>query len=268
MKSLAWKRSLTTVLAAVALVSAPTLVASPAAAAPSPGIVAPTRLIKLDGTQNTRNFDGYVTRDSKSINSALIRSDNLSKITGADAARLARLGVTTIIDLRTSMERAVAPDRAVPGARLHVNDVLGATPPTTLVDLTSAYRAFVTDAHARAEFASTLRLITRTLASGHAVVFHCTAGKDRTGWTAAMILTLAGVDRATVERDYLDSNRYRHANPNDPLNGVNLRLLRTSFDAANQRYGSFDNYIRRGLGLSAAEVAALRGVVRTPLRMY
>lgn len=266
MKSFAWKQSLAALLAVVALASAPGLLLAPAEA--SPGFAAPTRLIKLDGTQNTRTFDGYVTRDSKSITAAIIRSDNLSKITAADAGRLARLGVTTIIDLRTSMERAIQPDRSVPGARLHYDDVLGATPPSTLIDLTSAYRAFVTDAHARAEFASALRLITRTVASGHTVVFHCTAGKDRTGWTAAMLLTVAGVDRATVERDYLDSNVYRHTNPNDPLNGVNLGLLRTSFSTANQVYGSFDNYLRSGLRLSAAEVTALRNVVRTPLRLY
>ncbi|NMN99889.1 tyrosine-protein phosphatase [Gordonia sp. TBRC 11910] len=268
MKSSSLRKTLTAATVVAALLGAPALVAVPAAAAPKSTIVAPTRLIKLDGTQNTRTFDGITTRDGKSISSLVIRSDNLSKLTAADKATLAKRRVATIIDLRTAAERALQPDHVVPGATLHYDDVLGATPPTTLIDLTSAYRAFVTDAQARAQFATALRTITTTVAAGDSVIFHCTAGKDRTGWAAALILTIAGVDRATVDSDYLASNIYRHATPNDPLNGVNLNLLNTSFSTANRVYGSFDNYVRKGLGLTPAEVTALRNAVRVPLRVY
>ncbi len=268
MSFLGTRKSVSAALAAVALVTGPIAVAPSAVAAPTPGVVGPTRLITLDGTQNTRTFDGYVTGDHKSINSNLIRSDNLSKLSGADKRKLAARKVTTVIDLRTVVERSVQPDQEIPGATLHYDDILGGTSPTNLIDLNGAYRSFVTDAQARAQFASTLRTITKTLAAGNAVIFHCTAGKDRTGWTSAMVLTIAGVDRATVDSDYLASNTYRHASPADPLNGVNISLLRTSFDTANRMYGSFDNYVRKGLGLSAADVAALRNAVRVPERMY
>ncbi|GAB19099.1 putative protein-tyrosine-phosphatase [Gordonia effusa NBRC 100432] len=254
-------------IAATTLIGTPVLVAAPAAAAPK-SLVAPERLIKLDGTQNTRTFDGYATADHKSISSAIIRSDNLSKLSSADKAKLSARKVTAVIDLRTSIERAAQPDHAIPGAKSYEKDILGGTPITNLIDLNSAYRSFITDRQARAQFASTLRIITRTVAAGDSVIFHCSAGKDRTGWTAAMVLTIAGVDRATVERDYLASNTYRHASPNDPLNGVNISWLRASFNTANKVYGSFDNYIRTGLGLSAKEVTALRDAVRVPQRVY
>ncbi|MFW0790325.1 tyrosine-protein phosphatase [Gordonia sp. CPCC 205333] len=267
MKSLSFGKVMATAAASAMLIGTPVLVAAPAAAAPKT-IVAPERLITLDGTQNTRTFDGYTTADHKSISSAVIRSDNLSKLSVGDKTILAKRKVTSVIDLRTSLERAAQPDHAIPGAKSYENDILGATPVTNLIDLDSAYRSFITDRQARAGFASTLRIVTRTVAAGDSVIFHCSAGKDRTGWTSALILTIAGVDRATVERDYLASNTYRHASPNDPLNGVHISWLRASFTTADKVYGSFDNYIRKGLGLSAKEVTALRDAVRVPQRVY
>ena len=75
----------------------------------------------------------------------------------------------------------------------------------------SAYRAFVTSPSARAAFRKTPLNIKNTTSAGNSVIFHCTAGKDRIGWTAALLLSILGVDRATIERDYLASNTYRHA---------------------------------------------------------
>ncbi len=244
------------------LVGPSSAVAAPAPAAPAPPAVKPDpRLIKLTGTDNTRDFATYRTVDGAALNLKVIRSDNLSQLTSADEQKLAGLGLVTVVDLRTGFERTLQPDRRVPGARHYDADVL-ANAPGSAFDLTEAYRLFVSDPHARAEFARTLRLVSATLAKGRAALFHCSAGKDRTGWTAAMLLTIAGVDRATVDRDYLASNKFRHTSPADGLNGVRLPWLQTSFATADQLFGSFDGYLRNGLRLSAAEIATLRSQLR------
>jgi protein-tyrosine phosphatase len=104
-------------------------------------------------------------------------------------------------------------------------------------------------------------------------VFHCTAGKDRTGWAEAIFLSIMGVPRATILQDYLLSNDYLkakndkmlaalkgHIDPSliQPLLGVRPDYLQAGFDAAEKEYGSMDLYIRDGLGLSDATIQALR----------
>lgn len=223
----------------------------------APAVATPS-VIHLAGTENTRTFAAYTTTSGKSISPAVIRSDNLSKLTASDIRTLKRLNVTSIVDLRTQLEYTVQPNRAVPGAPLKHFDVLGQTPITNLIDLASAYRAFVTSPSARAAFRKTLLDIKNTTSAGNSVIFHCTAGKDRTGWTAALLLSILGVDRATIERDYLASNTYRHASPSDPLNGVRIEWLRSSFATANSKYGSLDGYLRKGLGLTTKDLNTLR----------
>lgn len=257
------RHRLVCVIAACCAIAAPALtpaLAAPAAALPArvaPAITTPAA-IHLTGTQNTRTFANYRTTDGHAIRALVIRSDNLSKLTPADARTLADLHVTSIIDFRTQIERAAQPDRPVPGASVHDFDVLGASPVTTLVDLPSAYRAFVTDPGANRAFRNTLLEIKNVAGAGNTVLYHCTAGKDRTGWASAVLLTILGVDRTTVEQDYLASNTFRHTSPSDPVNGVNIAWLRTSFATANQVYGSFDNYVHRGLGLTDADIAGLK----------
>jgi protein-tyrosine phosphatase len=91
-----------------------------------------------------------------------------------------------------------------------------------------------------------------------AVLFHCTAGKDRTGWTAAVLLTVLGVDRATVTEDYLMSNHYRGAAAGDPVGGVQREWLDAAFDQVAVSYGGFDRYVSEGLGLGSAEIDTLK----------
>jgi protein-tyrosine phosphatase len=119
------------------------------------------------------------------------------------------------------------------------------------------YQAFITTPGADQAFGSVLRDIVSAGNRG-TVLYHCTAGKDRTGWMTAVLLTILGVDRSTVDYDYLLSNYYRGAGDGDALNGVVLAGLNASFDQVNQIYGSFGNYVHRGLGLSDTDIAALK----------
>jgi protein-tyrosine phosphatase len=134
-----------------------------------------------------------------------------------------------------------------------------------------AGRKFVTSESARdAYHAVFTRLADPQMLPG---VFHCTAGKDRTGWGAAIFLSAMGVPRDTVMRDYLLSNVYLAAKSQrmaeamkdridpalmEPLATVHAEYLAASFDAVDTRYGSFDRYLHEGLKLDDATLAALR----------
>lgn len=104
------------------------------------------------------------------------------------------------------------------------------------------------------------------------VLFHCTAYKDRTGWASAALLTALGVPRETVEADYLASNTYRAAEIAatlaqlppayqaiyKPLLDVRSEYLAAGFDEVQRKFGSFDGYLKSGLGLDKRDLRDLR----------
>jgi protein-tyrosine phosphatase len=109
-------------------------------------------------------------------------------------------------------------------------------------------------------------------------LFHCTTGKDRTGWAAAALLTLLGVPKETVFEDYLRSNDniipfYRETfetaaaagvEEEIPLAilGVRAEYLETAFDEMEKQYGTIENYFSEGLGIDADQQQALRELYR------
>ncbi|MGW0181320.1 tyrosine-protein phosphatase [Nocardia sp. NPDC003345] len=233
--------------------------AAPPAATDAPAI---DRSLHLTGAPNARDVGGYRTTDGRTVRTGVAyRTDQLLNLTPADLDELNRRGVRVVDDLRTVYERALGPDRLPAGARANWYDVIGAAPlpelMSTLAGGTDLYRAFITAPGADRAVAAVLRDIA-TIPDGQAVVFHCTAGKDRTGWVAAVLLTILGVDRATVTEDYLLSNHYRGAAPGDPMAGVQREWLDGAFDQVTVSYGTFDRYVSEGLGLNAAEVQTLR----------
>jgi protein-tyrosine phosphatase len=143
--------------------------------------------------------------------------------------------------------------------------------------LKDAGRTFVEDASAREQFGTVMERI----ADGESLpaFTHCTAGKDRTGWSTAVLLTALGVPRETVIEDYLLTNEYAAAKNEERIQQVqslmeNPELLRavlevrkeyiqSSFDAVDAEYGSMPRYLRKGLGLTAADIAALRANLLT-----
>lgn len=222
------------------------------------------RSLHLAGAPNARDVGGYRTADGRTVRTGIaFRTDQLTDLTPADLAELNRLGVRQVDDLRTVYERALAPDRIPAGAQANWYDVIGAAPlpelMSTLAGGADLYRAFITAPGANQAVAAVLRDIIETghAPDGGSVLFHCTAGKDRTGWVAAVLLTVLGVDRDTVTADFLLSNHYRHAAPGDGLAGVEQAWLDSAFDQVQRSYGSFDRYISQGLGLSAVEIDAL-----------
>ena len=109
------------------------------------------------------------------------------------------------------------------------------------------------------------------------LVHHCEGGKDRTGWATSALLTALGVDRGTVMRDYLATNDYLAARnaaalaDQTPAMAARLKpfldaraeYLKAAFDEVTARFGTFDAYLRDGLGLSEQALERLREALLT-----
>jgi len=238
------------------------------------------RLVRLRGAVNFRDAGGYRTTDGHWVKMGEVyRSDALDKLTDADLAKLRRLSIRTVYDLRMESERAAGPDRVPAGASHVVADVLAGSPAFTAMPTTEAEGvAMMVDGEKFMVGGDTAKTAYRTVFDGitddraRAVVFHCTAGKDRTGWANAALLTALGVPRTTVMADYLASNDYRaeanaaalasmppaQAAVYKPLLDVRPEYLNSGFQEVGERFGSFSSYERRALGLDAKDIRDLK----------
>ncbi|MVU82802.1 protein-tyrosine-phosphatase [Nocardia sp. ET3-3] len=219
------------------------------------------RALPLPGVENARDVGGYRTVDGRRIRTGLVyRSGELSTASDSALAYLTGHDLKVDDDLRLRSEITEAPDRVATGAAYRNADVVGQASPQVIASAQNAgpdlYRAFITTPGANEGFASVLHDIIDT--TDGTVLYHCTSGKDRTGWTTAILLTVLGVDRDTVYYDYLLSNYYRGAAPGDTANGVVPGALDAAFDQVDQSYGSFRNYVRDGLKLTDADTTALK----------
>jgi protein-tyrosine phosphatase len=237
-----------------------------------------TRHIAVPGTYNVRDLGGYATPDGHTRWRQVLRADGLHRMRDDGVAQLHALGVRTVIDLRRDHELEAQPNplRAHPEIRyVHVSlfdrlDVVDAVAPAggEANVLLGLYR------QALAERGAAIRTILTTIADADGpVLFHCTAGKDRTGVIAALLLALAGVDRADIVADYaltkaqiaplLDSI-LAHAAARGEDMALYAALLRCEpetmhalLDTLEATHGGILAYLA-GIGLDDATVARLR----------
>jgi protein-tyrosine phosphatase len=258
----------------------------------------PGRSLEIRSIPNLRDLGGYQTGDGATVVRGLLyRSNQLSKVSPDDMQALADLGLKTAYDLRTGAEREARPEELPPGVNYVVLDVLKDSPgagPAMLEKLMAdpqaanselgggkvealfqdSYREFVTLPSAKTEFG---RLFVGLADRDQLpALFHCTTGKDRTGWAAASLLTLFGVPRDKVFEDYLRSNDYilpayqeaidafaaAGGEPAIPeaILGVKEEYLQAAFDEMESRYGTMEAYFSEGLGIDAGQQAVLREV--------
>ena len=246
-------------------------------------------VIELAGVSNLRDIGGYRTVDGRTVRSGMVfRSAALAGLTDADRAVVAALGLRTVCDFRGVEESGRAPTRldglqvvALPieptvGAGLR--DILqtGQATGEALHDvLARAYAAYALSS--QAQFGGVLD---RIIDGETPLLFHCAAGKDRTGFAAALLLTTLGVPWDTVVADFEATNRLwrRDTVPSsdlpqavrDSLLRADPALLQAAFDAARAQYGSLDAYFSGayGLGPERARPPAghhVGGCVRCPI---
>ena len=257
-----------------------------AASAPTP----PSRVLALEGVRNFRDLGGYVTHDGRRVRwRHLFRSASLGSLTRRDHAQLDALGLRVICDLRATDERAKEPVRWSCGAgpRLLARDyaldlgMLAAVmtrPEAGLQEGRAAFRELYSSLPLR--FADSYRGLFAALFAGETpLAFNCSAGKDRTGVGAALLLAALGVPRATIVEDYLLSNDHYRPGPEvaAAMSGrhgqwllalrpemmrlmltVDASYLEAAFDAVERSHGSVEGYLEAALGVGASARHALR----------
>lgn len=219
--------------------------------------------------------------------SGQLHSDDSSQV-------LSDLGISTVFDLRSQDEIDAAPDLVPDGTSIVSLDVLadsGERIATHLADLfedpalvESVLRSGVVEEHYRATYRNLVTLdsarrsyaqmFTMLAELDQPALFHCTAGKDRTGWAAVALLTLLGVDDDTVTADYLLStepviesfrivfDRFQEAGGDPsvliPVFAVTETYLDSARDAVSSEFGDIEGWFRDGLGIDSSTLAGLR----------
>lgn len=232
----------------------------------------------LHGASNFRDLGGYLGADGSRVRQGRVfRSDHLAELTPADVAALQALSLTHSIDFRGVAERAVRP-YDIPGVtklalsieptvvqRVQALVASGQTPSSaeTVALMCDTYRGFV---HEHGPIFG--RFLRHLLTHPTPVVFHCTAGKDRTGFAAALLLSALGVDRDTIMQDYLLTNRLYRRSPlveesgpahvKDVLWQAQPAFLQAAFDAMDQDHGGVSSYLAGPVGIKDDEREQLR----------
>jgi protein-tyrosine phosphatase len=184
----------------------------------------------IETVPNLRDVGGYSTGDGATVARGIAyRSDTFNPMTAENIAQLARLGLKNDYDLRTAAEAKAKPDQMPSGVRYALLNVLADAKTSAPAELEAllhdpkkakdvlgggkieamfmdGYRGFVSLPSAKQSY----RILFLSLAdpAKTPAVFHCTTGKDRTGWAAAALLTLLGVPRETVMADFMRTNDY------------------------------------------------------------
>ncbi|WP_295688177.1 tyrosine-protein phosphatase [uncultured Nevskia sp.] len=242
------------------------------------------RRLPLSGAVNFRDLGGYETADGRRLRwGRVFRSDSLAELGEADLALLQSLGLRTVCDLRGEPEREHKPNRALgPEVTTHAIGFMphggeellagardGSLGPAEIeTRVQDIYRRFVVEQSAI--FARLLRLIADT--DSLPLVFHCTSGRDRTGFATAMLLTALGVPRATIEADYAMSNDYRRdltfqvggivaPEVMAALTQAHPSYLAAALSTIDQHHDSAERYLREALGLDDTTRARLEALL-------
>lgn len=250
------------------------------------------RHLAFTSAKNFRDLGGYRTLDGRTVRwGKLYRSDQLNKLTDADLVRLTALNLNRIIDFRAEHEKEMEPDRLPTNTKIPVVEI-------PILDSTTQIWHESGDQYLKESFKSIepvkfliqthVELTTRftpqikqfineiIAANGRPVLFHCAAGKDRTGYAAALLLRILGASKEVALEDYLLSNNYylpsyswnlfilkvfKGKRYSEVLKGfleAHPAYLSAAFENLDREFGSFENYVENGLQLTAQEIDLLR----------
>lgn len=251
------------------------------------------RLLRFEGIANFRDLGGYRTADGSQVAwGKLYRSANLATTSRADLKALQQLQLTSLIDFRSAAEKeeepSVLPDPtgfeviAIPtldeGNAALLGEVMERIDSGNFEGFDPNHFMLQANRQFASQFTPQFRQFIHTVleADGAPVAWHCSAGKDRTGYAAAILLRILGVPADLVMQDYMASKElaldarknqlrllrlFKGKEAADKLTvmmGVEESWLAAAFTEIDRQWGSFDNYVREGLQLSPSDVQTLR----------
>lgn len=249
--------------------------------------------LPFEAAENFRELGGWPATDGRRVRRGLLwRSGALCELTSPrDRQRFAALGVRVVCDLRSGVERTRLPDPEFDGVRRHdigaIRDAGGGEAPidanNSLHLDAEGLRALareMEEIYAALPFSNpAYREIFREMQNGGMpLLFHCSAGKDRTGVAAALILLALGADRETVMADFLATNRCRPGAVRECLtvyrdelerfpelrpilesvSGVRPESLQAVFDAIDRRYACMEDFFQAEYGMGPEQLQLLR----------
>jgi protein-tyrosine phosphatase len=242
-------------------------------------VYSPKRQVKLEGGSNFRDLGGYPTQNQKHVKwGQIYRSADISKLTENDLKTINNLQLVTVCDLRGPDELKTNPDR-LPDGITYINLPAGSESVKASTNYAGMNRdsmmlSFYTRTdHLKAKYQPVFEQLL-AINDGKALMFHCTAGKDRTGVGAALILSALGVSRAYIIADYAATNVYwkdarermmqamaKTGMAESSLKAMlaaNPKYIETFLQTIDAKYGSMDNFLTEELELDAEKIGWLK----------
>ena len=253
--------------------------------------------LDFEKLHNIRDLGGMKSNDGSVIrDGCFVRAGYLSELTDSDRNKLKDI-VSTVIDFRSDQERVEKPDVVIDGiSYIHIPIVDSLTAGVTrekdadkkifamLADkpveakkyMCEMYRGFATES-AVAQYSRFIRLLFDK--NDKAILWHCTAGKDRAGVASVIIEEILGIRREAIIADYMATNKYleedivfltdfvkkqlgTESNMADEalryLFGAEEEYIGVYYETIDEKYGSFSGFIKDGIGLSEEEVILLK----------
>jgi protein-tyrosine phosphatase len=242
------------------------------------------RHLDFEGAINFRDIGGYRTADGRFVRwRKVYRSAELSRLSDADMTQIRALGITTVFDMRSDREREERPNRVDPTWAIehlyrsygHSNADFQRIIENEGLTADRLRQVMVELYHNIADQQSeSIARIMQAIAAGRTpLLFHCAAGKDRTGATAALLLDVLGVPRETVVEDYMLTERVFETNwerfltygrrdgvPDEawvPVLRAERDYIKILFDVIQERHGGSEGFFR-SIGVDDAAIAAVR----------
>ena len=230
----------------------------------------PNRPLPLTGSWNTRDLGGFTTSDGRRVvHGKLFRSDGLDLLTGEDKAILTAIPIKTVVDFRSDEEQRRHPDLLPDSVDRYVPFPItpGTIRPSNIYEMSSSstdnrlmqdiYRMLVSDEASLSQYRQFFRLLQD--GDGLPLLFHCSAGKDRTGLAAALIFSALAVGEEDIMRDYLASGEYLDGKypSNEGIFSVAPDYLRAAADVMTQYHGSIPGFMEQVLDVDIARMRAL-----------
>lgn len=254
-------------------------------------IVSAERILNFEGTFNFRDMGGYINKHGRQVKwGRLYRSGDLSALTEADKHQIEQLGIKWICDLRSTAEVATnkAPEIAqIPNLNIPIGTAKNEPAEKQKLDLPTdktIYEPLMGESYK--VFAGSLEsyheIFEEILKQETPFLFHCTAGKDRTGVLGALLLKLVDVSEKDILNDYLLTNQFTDDILDEmihlveiltqnklsiqkdalrPMAEAKTSYLEIAFKEMEKNYGSVDQFMEDGIGITSEMKARLQNML-------